>query len=730
MDKTSSLSNFPLFSLSQRKTIGLASLRPFLLCLCFPPPLPRKKNMPIPPNTITIRRPEDIIESIDADAMFRNFFRAPLSAFQSKGDESSSSSCLSASLTIATLDRLSLLACERQGIHPLDELLPMNQDSFRGRNVPQLTEEVRAEQFETRRIQKLRLLEIERKRIIGILMSIHKSFYDDSLSSSAAGRRGGRHIISAEQQLLVTELIAQADEHAKSPNRRLYRMAFLVPDERSVAVPLLSRQAVNSSAAQEASEQAVKRIQEQGAKELEKLRQRELRAVEREIDTELVKTEMLAELQRKEAELRLQKQRRREQAAKKALEQEIVRQSKMEHVTEQQSKLMRERMEELEARCRMREEHLRDLERKKELEADERCRAEAKAQAEARERARLLREDHEAQRMLLESEVLSRMALHSQRKANMEVRMNTVREMRRLEDRRKFAMVSEFLASSSASHEELAAELAKNDAEAKLRLAEREARQKELLEQHRFNNKEQIELAQQRRSEVDAERGDRASVLMLTLSEQERHVKEVAQAKEAERSLRAELARQRERNISENLGRLDKTYEYRHKMKQLRLEQEKMRTEAQIAAKRELESSLGRSRVKMARDREQLLEQVAKLSASPSFLRITENSTSSGGGGDAAPLDRTAVRQSIVQKLQQSLLDSRQQQKSRPASSPGRVAGSSSQLAITDRPSSSPHQRGTSAAAIATHHAATEEGFDRTTPVTLVTALTRPASAA
>ena len=78
----------------------------------------------------------------------------------------------------------------------------------------------------------------------------------------------------------------------------------------------------------------------------------------------------------------------------------------------------------------------------------------------------------------------------------------------------------------------------------------------EMLDHQKFETKEQMELAQQRRLELEAERQEKAERLLWTLEEQERHVQMVHDAKRAERDLRAELARQRESNHADNMERL------------------------------------------------------------------------------------------------------------------------------------------------------------------------------
>ena len=673
---------------------------------------------------------QQLAEASQLDVHFRRFFRID-------GGEAANEAKQKAGGHV-TLDCLSLLACERQGVNIMSELLPKPLEAFADTSSPSLVVESRAESFETRRQQKLRLLEIERKRITGILLSIHPSFYDTSddaragARSSSHGSRRGRAekpVMTFDQQLLVTELTAQA-EHMSQGSKKVrppYSASFLVPNERSVAMPLLTKASASSGDAQDVSQKAVQKLQEQGSIELEKLKRRELRGVEREIDVELTKMELLQHVQQKEAQLAEQKQRRRDEAARRALEQDLERQRKVAEIHRHHQQLMRERQQLLEERSKYRDEHLSELERKKEEEALERQRAQERVQEEARERARLLLEDREAKRMLLREEVRSRMALHTQRKHNIELRMSTVREMRRLDELRKFARVSEFLSNDGAENTKLAERVEEEEEAARLRQLERQARMHETAELQKFETKEQLELAHQRRLELDAERNEKAERLLMALSEQEEHVRMVQDAKRAERELRAELVRQRENNHVDNLDRLNKTYEYRLEMKQRRVEQERARMETQSKAKKELEQSLHLARLAMARDREILLEQVTKLSSSPNFFKTSVSTTSSESA------DRHASRQSIVQKLQLSLENARRPT-SRPLSSSS--PATRERLAIADRPNSSPTQRPhpskpTTAAAssrTAAHEiSASLVQESSTTPVTLVTGYMRPA---
>ena len=244
----------------------------------------------------------------------------------------------------------------------------------------------------------------------------------------------------------------------------------------------------------------------------------------------------------------------------------------------------------------------------------------------------------------------------------------------------------------------------------------------EMLDHQKFETKEQMELAQQRRLELEAERQEKAERLLWTLEEQERHVQMVHDAKRAERDLRAELARQRESNHADNMERLNKTYDYRHEMKQRRVEAERERIERRARAKRELDESLHLARLAMARDREMLLEQVERLSSSAAFLKPPADST-----------DRSGSRQTIVRRLQMSLELARRPKSSsatRPMSSP--AAKSQQQTSTTatgqNRPNSSPTRR-----LVAPQPAATATGRhvdEATTPVRLVTAHLQPAAAA
>jgi hypothetical protein len=489
-------------------------------------------------------------------------------------------------------DRLSLLACERQGLLPDDLLFKANPFTGDGRvkKHAQKVEEARYHANEMRRRQFVEIVRREREKIVQLLReAVH------------APR------MNHEQQLLHAELLRQPADCQSN-----------VPEEAQLIEALLLRESDHQVHVKRVQAAVAKATQE-GEHEILKIKERQVRSVAAEIELENNRKAMLDQLNRAEESWRQKREARQSELSLQSKVAARRREFKVLRLQERQQSLTESRRQELQARQAQREELERRIKEAKQAEL-ERKHLEAEQQAEkVQHQAERARAEEISKSRLLQHEQEAKLQLHLARKRNLQLRLNALRQMRRGQSAQRFSSVAAFLMTKEERNQVDGAAL-----EEELRLAEERRLQLQALERERCRARlerlrEETERAAESRAEIQLEKERRDQALRAASAEKERHLEELEMEKAINREIRKALRDENVLHHKHSLERLRRLEQHQQEMKDALIEEEQKHMQEYERRKRELAQQLHQARLRISKGKERIISQFERLKSSPSW---------------------------------------------------------------------------------------------------------------
>jgi hypothetical protein len=499
------------------------------------------------------------------------------------------------------LDRLSLLACERQGILPKD-LLPVEPKPGADASLVQAAAK--------RRTAKISIVEQQRRHlhqiVVGAATAQHLTHEQHQLQADLNDQEStvGRHHGDG-----IEERAAEDD----APLR-------CVDEEEDEDVAILLEHVPDLGNERERLQRTLEATRAKGEQEVAKLRNRQLRQVAHDIETEGKRRAMLEHIAEREAAFHNQQEEKHRALAEQARKEARDARRKMKALRIRNDALARHRAEELDARAAHHDELWRDLVAKREAQLEERRIATAKKDAIAKERTLRVKESVERKCDLLEHEAVDKVVTHEERRAMINTQLAVAREQRRVVALRKFMAARQYVESKDDGSGATRQELDSRHDEADERHAKAKAAERKRLEDERRKRDEIAAQAAKRREEMD-ERRARKNILTLRREvEKERDVEAARRRKEAQIERLRTLEEAKKEQHEDNIARVARQREHAQRQKDALLAEAAERDRAQRELKLEMSRKLQLARQRIAEDRERVQEQMSKVRNSRDLL--------------------------------------------------------------------------------------------------------------
>jgi hypothetical protein len=596
----------------------------------------------------------------DADESFCKFFRVELPLNSAEH---------------GALDRLSLLACQRQGVLP-EELLPGHQGTASPvgspnrrrtptsppRSLPRSNALDAADR--KRRAAKLSILEDERRSIC------------DVLHSAADARR-----LTHEHTRVQTELEQQRLEMESADGGAARSHT---PDE-ARAIDLLVAHVRDQGPQRRVMEDAIDSTKKAGEREIEKMRNRQIGFIINDLKREVVRNTMVNAIAEREAKFEEAVQRREEVAKTEAKRKEKERRRKMTALRIRNDALFTLRKEQLEGRAAEEQAVWLATKKAKAAGVEERKAQSAAATQVSKARAEAVRE-HDALRFaVMDEEQTDTLQLHDERRVNLLLKLEISKEQRRIHASRKMHAAQDYVAN-----------LEDGSAAARARLDEQAVSSQQVVQRTRrarqrvFHDQAQREGeasgdAAKRREEADVAHARKSIALLQTEQRRDGQVASVRKVQAGQRAARAAMAEQREQHHADNAQRLERLQEYQQGVKDALLAEQLARDRASKQLKATMAKKMQAARQRLARDQELVAGQVQILRDAPASsledpqqlldrtMATLEQSGSRSGSTTAAAKKRDAPATASSRREPSAPAKQKEEEPARPGTTPTRA---------------------------------------------------------
>jgi hypothetical protein len=520
--------------------------------------------------------------------------------------------------SVRQLDRLSLLACDRQGV-TVAELLPSQLVARSQAGTP--TRDAATPSVDAivvaaaakRRTAKFAIVEQERKQLHQLILASVKV----------------PHLSHDQRRLLADLRNQEMDVGADKAHRgRAEDTAPLMcqdVEEDDDVNALLDRHD-DLHDARSRLQQSIDATRRKGEEEVRKLRERHLRFVAHDIALEAQRRQMIDHIEERDRAVQHMRAVQQETLAERAKREAKEQRRKLKALRIRNDALDRHRADELEDRSRKQDELWGDLVAKRERELEARRAASAQRNDIAKQRADRVRNFIEKKCETLEHEVHEKLALHAERKTVVMTRLEISREARRVQALRKFYAARQYVENkddgTAATRHEI--ETKEEEAERRKQLQDRDVKQHftELTQQQQ----DAMKKAEERRAAADLERA-KASILIFKQEIAKDADVAAAKASKAQRidQLRGLSALKREHH-ADNLARLERQREHAQRQKDALLKEQQERDRAQHHLRVEMAKKMQAARQRLAEDRERVQQQVSLLRNSRDLMEHTPES--------------------------------------------------------------------------------------------------------
>ena len=525
----------------------------------------------------------------------------------------------------ATFDRLSMLACQRQGIAPT-ELLPGagagsvaranggDPGSPGARSAVSASstriEESKADVANKRRLAKINIVELERRSIVDVVFRAHQD-------KQEKGK------LTHEQEQVQSELHAvqqQAPPHPDDSGTEPRALANN-PAE-AAAVKELLGQVHDLNPQRKKLLKTIEDTKRHGEEEIEKMRKRQLRFVMNDVQREVEKQEIQAHIADKERQFKEKERQRQQQIEEQAATRAKNHRRKMTALRIRNEVLYQHKKEELEHRERQQHEtYVRLMKQKAEHVEKLRRESERKAQL-GREKAETVREQDALKCELLQKDLETADEIHDHRRDHLQLQMHVRREQRRVDAWKKHVRAQQNVDAIDDGTQEVKARLEANENAVQENRQRRLAEREERIKRQQQEEEEARQLAEQRRV-ASAQRRERRNVELLR--EEVRHeevLRAVRAEKEEDRELRRELDEQKRQEHQDNMERIRRLQDYRQSVKDRLLREAQQRDRANKQMRLEMSTKLQRARQRLVQDREEVNTQIVRMRSSPRFRQL------------------------------------------------------------------------------------------------------------
>lgn len=585
------------------------------------------------------------------------------------------------------LDRLSLLACLRQGLQPT-ELLQQGQGSVASARSPASLSSSRAsrsslrhieEATEMRRLGKIRIAEQERKAIVAVLLSVQPN------SKTLTKEQNALLVQLREQEkralaLLPDPLSTDSDHDDLSVGPQCND-----PAESDACDVLMSRQ-TESDVHEKALKKRLHKAEVAARQELEKVKTIQRRLMVSDLTNELMRQAVSEHLDRKKAALSFHLEELKRERAEKAESTNRERALKTQQCQQQFRSKLRSRRQEIEHRAEYRNDRSRraQLERQQ-LIAQRRSSKEREAEV-AHHRLTTMEAQQEAYRKLLDEESDAKMKMHAANAERIKLHQQASVEVKRVHAAEKSQRVVAVSRAAESEHSVIEKSVEEKSRDAERRAAAVKAAHIERSKIVGETERARHEAAEKARQELlQAQAAHCAEVAAYSMAKEER-IAAVAAQRETERTIKADLNEQRLVHHEENLRRVVLAQEYQHSIKAALVSQEDERARHLRLTQEQHKKEMAALLLSLDRQRDNLKKSLdAAKHRRPSSAATTRSESSN---------ERLPTRDQIMQKaeeivarnVEKSLL-SAEASKSTAAGSALRAARSQSHLASSDNSS-------------------------------------------
>ncbi|CUI15273.1 Hypothetical protein, putative [Bodo saltans] len=552
------------------------------------------------------------------DRAFKDFFRIGGFDFDQEIDEVIEQSLQDPTITQAQvleklpLDRLSLLACDRQGLQPVELLL---QGDNRSKSVPQATPrsgvaalkrimEAKQEASAFRRMGKIRVAEAERRTIVAILIGVD--------SSAATIRKSEK--LSKDENALLVQLRSQDVQavrhvpgaHLLSPEE-LADYSFPCNDaaEADACDALLQWQ--SAADIQDKKHKAhMAKVQKAAAAEFERMKAIQHRSAVAEVVDVLQRNAMEEKMRHKEQSHREFVEQREAQRRQESKEAEQDRNRKRQLCTQRFRETLRTRRHELAAKSQHRDERSQAVQNERDQELAQRHARKEEIALNAKKRCDAVNESIVEYRSVLEDELAARMELHESNQTQQQLRKRAAHDLKAARDRIRAEAIDHLNASNFEKQIERETEaIAKEQEIERRKEAVKQAaltRSKILAAQSDAAHKNSLKLCEKELRD----REERRKLLELEYEAKSEQVRAAEEHRKVDRIIKAELVAQRVENHEQNRLRVEKSMAYQQKLKSEIVAKEEERDRQQRAAQERHKKDMTSLATQLYKEREQL----------------------------------------------------------------------------------------------------------------------------
>eukprot|EP00668_Euglena_longa_P032384 GGOE01041700.1.p1 GENE.GGOE01041700.1~~GGOE01041700.1.p1 ORF type:complete len:743 (-),score=217.13 GGOE01041700.1:242-2470(-) len=503
-------------------------------------------------------------EDVGSDEHFQKFFRLEDDRFE--------------------LDKVSLLACSRQGIQ-VEELMFRPLETFREKNASEQKQIMRFNMAERRRQAKLKLVEEERELVL------HQLFFKSTKLNPTKQRELASAIGGSQPKSPATSNSADG----------------------AGAVPELLDALLATGSSQKSPS-----VQQGGThlNDFERIRNRELKQVEIQLWQELQQEELhrvILERSRKEAEQA--EARKKAQDDARELSRKVI-EGRMAKVQETNDHIVEEKRQRFESVERQRQEReARRLAGEEQLKQERALLLENKLRTVA-ERNKLVTQSFENRCQMQLRDIEHRQALHTERRRNIELHRGTVKEISKIKSLQKAIAIREAALRQEEEEELWKYQLLEKHQEAEDRLKEHQVQMQSMLE----DKKNLIQAKEKKRQELKVIQDMKYQEILNTILEKhyqkEQHLLTRQQKIAQLQDLRAEIKQLKLQNWVDNRRRLSRAEEYREMVTQAKIEADRQRTEELLVRRQREHGERMRFKQMTQLEKEALLKEIQGLKSS------------------------------------------------------------------------------------------------------------------
>ena len=549
-----------------------------------------------------------------------------------------------------SLDRLTLLACNRQGILP-EELLvpdvsllsPAKSTSFSNSgslSVKDATAIARETHELNQRMTLVALVGKERRAICRTLFSGYYARLDREQRVQEQLRlpRRKRHLIrpillSHEENKLHTELSAmESNEESLGRAKRLRHIQEQVeaeslptsnnnedgsatsapflknPKEYDAVRSLLDVQS-SSEAAERKFEEDMAHITMRGERRIAKIRQKQINDIIRETEAIKEREQMLKHLEEREKSWRRSNEEKKQALHLKVLEEDRLREEKVARHEEEAMRQLQERKRQLMANIAEHNARIAAIHEQRERDRGERVAKLDRQLEEGRLRAEAKRQEAREQAELLKEEVTMKLELHGSRKRNIDTRRHLIKASAERVHTHRLHQALQLKGNQNSDPYFL--EL---DMKSQQRLQQAAQRKEEVAAQRAAKFKRNVEghsqrrkLGQDKQYQIEAERIDWCSALDHNWEVRKAHVDDVLQSQKDAAELLAEANKLRMEAHAANLERIRRADLYNQRVRKAVVETQDEHIAQKKHADDEQRFLLKQSRVVVQKQQETML---------------------------------------------------------------------------------------------------------------------------